>query len=239
MKRFDDTFITYWDSTGDWRLNYYEELHSRSENSLTEVEKYERDLDALEASIIKSLISKEDTINILDIGCGVGRVILKYIQLYPRKFFTGIDISPYQISLFEEQLNKVHATNAQAFLCNASDIASIKKQYDLILFCNNTLGCLIGDERTTCLNSLSLLLNEKGTILVSNFEKFDIVEQCYTEWNNKIISIDKENELISLEFYKSYWKSRKSLLNEFSNYHLSCTNSQSAGLGSVYLFQEL
>lgn len=237
MKKSNNISTKYWDTTGDWRLAYYKELHSRPYNSLSMVERYECDLDTLETSILESLISKENISNILDIGCGVGRSLIKYIPLYPQKYFMGIDISPYQISLFNKQINKIHASNAQAFLCDAADIISIQKRFDLILFCNNTLGCLHGSKRTTCLKNLPLLLNKNGIIFISNFEKFEIAEQCYSEWNNKIISIDKKNELINLEFYKSYWKNKESLLKEFSDYHFSCMDSRSAGLGSVYLFK--
>lgn len=237
MKNLNYISTKYWDTTGDWRLTYYKELHSRSYNSLSIIEKYECDLDTLETSVLESLISKKRFGNILDIGCGVGRSLIKYIPLYPEKHFMGIDISPYQISLFEKQIDKIHASNAQALLCDASKITSIQKKFDLILFCNNTLGCLYGDERSTCLKGLPYLLNKNGIIFISNFEKFEIAEQCYSEWNNKIISIDKKNELITLEFYKSYWKSKESLLKELSKYHFLCTDSKSAGLGSVYLFK--
>lgn len=238
MKNYDESLTRYWDSTGDWRLNYYNDLHLRENESLTKIEKLELDLDRKEFEILEKLINRKSINRIIDIGCGVGRTLKNFILKYPDKNFVGVDISEYQIKLFNDQIREMNVNNIKAFVMDASNINELKEPFDLIMFCNNSLGCISENGRKTCISQIASLLNTNGIVFVSSFDKIDIAESCYKEWGNRIIQLNRQEEFVELDYYRSYWKSKQSLIDEFVRVGLYNTYYCSAGLGGIYLFSK-
>lgn len=226
----------YWDSTGDWRLKYYKELHQRDDRTLSLVEKCERDLDILEYCSTIKLLEYSNINSILDIGCGIGRQITYYASMYPQKFFTGIDISGYQIHVFQEIIKERQLSNVIARQMDATDVNSLENQFDLVTFYNNSFGCLSAEQQKKCLKDLLKLICPCGYLLLGCFDRLDLAEMCYREWGLTINKID-DCGFIDLGDYQSCWKSDALFIPFLEDSSFHCCTKQSSGLGSVYIFQ--
>lgn len=239
MNKMEKKVIEYWNSTGDWRKKYYSEIKIRNWETLTDIEQKECELDHAEYLSIKMFLESRDVSRVLDIGCGVGRQLLDFGRKFPEIYFVGIDISPYQIKLLEDEIKNKCSKNIKAVVMNAADIVELNEQYEVIISCNNALGCLSEEDRNSCLKSVNKILSDDGIFLVGNFERFDIVDKCYTEWGMLSFTIDYANRIIDLGSYKSMWLSSEMLKEEFQTYGLRCFYRFEAGLGSVCAFQKI
>jgi len=227
----------YWDSTGDWRLKYYTELHQRDDEDLSMVEKSERDLDRLEYQATAGLLKNIDINEVLDIGCGVGRQITYFASVYPQKNFTGVDVSSYQIKLLQNMIQEKQLSNVVAKHMDAAQIGTLNKQFDLITFYNNAFGCLSAEQQKKCLSDLLKIISPQGYLLFGCFDRIDLAEMCYREWGLSIKSIDNKCGLIDLGSYKSCWKTEELLFSALEGSFFRCCSKQIGGLGSVYAFQ--
>ena len=229
----------YWDSTGEWRLTYYSELNKKNEKLLTRVEKNEKALDLLEKQLTYELLMKSSNSRMLDIGCGVGRQIIEFAECYPNKTFIGVDKSKHQIGLLNEILTKRKLKNVTGIILNAAEILNISGQYDLIAFYNNSFGCMNREEQILCLNSLNKILMQGGYILFSCFDKMEMIEECYTEWNLPIKNIDYTEGIVNLGEYVSHWKSGYTITFYYEkNPKITCIYKKHIGLGTVYIYQK-
>jgi ubiquinone/menaquinone biosynthesis C-methylase UbiE len=66
-------------------------------------------------------------INIIDVGCGYGRISLPILDKFPETKITGIDISKNYVDLFKKN------TGAQAFVGSAEDFTLQSDYYDYII----------------------------------------------------------------------------------------------------------
>ena len=79
----------------------------------------------------------------VDIGCGTGDTLLKFLQ---KKFnVTGIDISEIAIKEAEELLKKEGVENFNLFVMNVSEISSIEEKFDIIF--NKLVYAFIEDKK--------------------------------------------------------------------------------------------
>jgi cyclopropane fatty-acyl-phospholipid synthase-like methyltransferase len=238
MNRQREQISNFWDTTGDWRMNYYTILHNTPDEELTEIARAEKKLDELEKQSIIELLSS-NVKSILDLGCGVGRSVIELASKYPDKLFVGIDISPYQIHLFNEQIQLLQLTNIKAFEYDVKDIPITNQKFDLIIACNNSFGNFIEETREKCFNELHRLLTDEGSIMISSFDDLSIAQECYNEWKINVISIDKATCLVRLDHYDSFWKNSDMLIKEFAIHNFRCTRIQKAGLGCVQTYKKI
>ena len=238
MKEKKNTTIEYWNSTGEWRKKYYSEIKKRDWTTLSDIEQMEYELDCAEYFTIKMFLESKEVFRVLDIGCGVGRQLLDLASLFPGIHFDGIDIAPLQIELLDCEIKSRCLKNIKAIAMNAADIAELNVQYDMIISCNNSLGCFSEEERSNCLKSMCKVLSTDGIFVIGNFERFDIADKCYTEWGMSLVSIDYSNRVVDLGPYKSTWLSSDMLERELYTYGLNHFYRYAAGLGSVCAFQK-
>jgi ubiquinone/menaquinone biosynthesis C-methylase UbiE len=229
--------ITYWDSTGEWRLSYYEKLKKTPDTLLNEVERLEKELDYLENNYLEKLLAVGAS-EILDIGCGVGRSILRHAVNYPIKQFVGVDISPQQIYLFNEQIKKNGLFNITALVGSAEEVPIYNREFDLIILVNNSFGSFGMDIRRKCFLEIRRLLKPTGTIIVGSFTNIAIAKHCYDTWNQRVINIDTELCLVHLENYDSIWKDEKVLIQEFHSFGFENIKSELTVLGCVQTFKK-
>ena len=180
----------------------------------------------------------ESATAVLELGCGVGRSILPFIDKYPDKYFVGVDIAPYQISLFEQQIRQRNATNVHALVADASDLHSISDKFDLVLICNHTFGNFLGEKRIGVLNEIDRLLTDNGVLMIGGFTNLGMAEECYHEWGVKIQNIDYTSGFIELEHYNSFWQSEESVMRELLDFNLLCKRTRYIKLGYIKAFQK-
>lgn len=228
----------YWDSTGDWRLTYYSDLSNKDESKLTKVEKSERDLDRLEKRLTYELLKSTSNSKLLDIGCGVGRQILEFSERYPSKNFVGVDISKYQIELLTKIITENQVQNVTGITMDAAEISDIGEEFDIITFFNNSFGCMDSRQQICCLNSFDKILASRGFLLISCFDRMELIEESYKEWKLPPVSIDYSNGIVDLGEYKSNWKCADIIIPYFGKHsEIYCSYKEQAGLGTVYIFQ--
>ncbi|NLH02130.1 MAG: class I SAM-dependent methyltransferase [Clostridiales bacterium] len=229
---------SYWDSTGNWRLTYFDWLKNTPDEKLTFVLRAEKEVAITEEKVLNRLL-KEGANDILELGCGVGRSIIKEISLYPEKRFVGVDISSYQIELFQKQISKANALNAKAVVCDAGDMHCLEGSFDLIVMCNHTFGNFLGETRIKALSEMCRLLTANGKILLSGFSNIDIAKQCYAEWGVKIEKIDYKTGLCKLKDYNSLWQKQEDTNKEFFSRGFEATESIPTTLGFVNVYKRI
>jgi len=99
----------------------------------------------------------------LELGCGAGNITLfmaeKGFEAY------GIDIAPEAITWAEEKMRKSSAS-ADFRVGNVVDMKSYSDGFFDFVFDGETLHCIIGEDRKTCLASVFRVLKPGGLFLV-------------------------------------------------------------------------
>lgn len=70
-------------------------------------------------------------LDVLDLGCGRGRALIRLAQAFPRSRFTGVDLSAETIAAANEQVRELGLTNIQFTAGDAAEFDALS-QYDLI-----------------------------------------------------------------------------------------------------------
>lgn len=93
-------------------------------------------LPALESAILPlapGLVERLETgIDVLDVGCGLGRALLQLAAAYPRSRFTGYDISQEAIGRAIEDAAKAGIRNVDFLIKDATHLSDVAR-FDLIL----------------------------------------------------------------------------------------------------------
>lgn len=73
-------------------------------------------------------------IEMLDIGCGSGRIINKLSSLFPNSKFTGMDLSEEAVSVAKEEAKRMHLSNVEFIIQDLSDFdkKAPDEKYDFI-----------------------------------------------------------------------------------------------------------
>ena len=230
----------YWDTTGDWRLTYYSDLAKKKVNTLSIIERAELELDLLEKHKTELALNCKCKGTFLDIGCGVGRQILEFSEKWRNIRFIGIDISSYQINLLNSIAYNNHFNNVYGVAMDAAHIKRLKEKFDIITFYNNSFGCLSPTQQIDCLNALDSITKSDGILLISCFERLDLIKQSYDEWGFPNAIIDYSTGIADLGEYQSNWKTKEIFLPYFTrNSTFSLVDSEKSGLGTVYIFRKI
>ena len=103
---------------------------------------------------VLKIYSKDEQLQVLDIGTGSGCIILSILKERPNFYGTGIDISKKSINVSKFNANKLHLTNRTQFIHSSVDNFKIGK-YDIVV------------SNPPYIKSLSLKYLEKG---IASFE---------------------------------------------------------------------
>ena len=232
----DNMMVSYWNSTGNWRTDYYKTLFNKSNDVLTEVELMEKHLDMVEIDITYNILKNKKIQSVLDIGCGVGRQIIYFAKEFGNVCFWGVDISDYQIELMTNIAKDKELNNVFPIVMDASNINLLNIKFDLITMYNNSLGCISYEKRKKVILSVRNLLSDKGIFLFSSFDAIDMAEKCYVEWGMTPVGINYQDKTVDLGVYKSIWKNQEMIIKEMDELGYNLISKKGAGLGTVYLF---
>lgn len=96
--------------------------------------------------------------NLLDVGCGTGRLLEKLVEKYPRSRFTGIDTSREAIRLAKKRLR--NSVTLHLLSGCSMDFAD---EYDIV-FCGEVLYSVV--EKTKFLSKCRTALSRSGVIIL-------------------------------------------------------------------------
>lgn len=136
----------------------------------------------MEYKYTKRLLDKYITneLTVLEIGCGTG-----YYGMYLTdkcKQYTGIDITPGNIELFNKKINNNGLTNVNAVVGDATNLNDFSdKSYDVVL----TFGPMYHlppDERNLVFNECKRICKKNGTIMFAYINKVGVyLSGCLNE----------------------------------------------------------
>lgn len=234
-QRDSSTVSSYWDTTGEWRLTYFDDLKKTPDEKLNTVLKAEKENAIQEETIFGELL--KEAASVLELGCGVGRSMLGEIAKNPDKRFVGIDLAPAQIDIFKREIESRKLANARAYAGDVADLGWLDEKFDLIMMCNHTFGNFLGDTRKKSLEWMRRLLNSGGKIMMSGYDNMDLAGQCYKEWRVEVKQLDRETGLCRLKDYNSFWQKRAETDMEFSEAGFRLLRTVPTALGFIKIFQ--
>jgi len=124
--------------------------------------------------ILNNLTNKKD-INVLDIGCGYGRLSIPILKKNKKIKITGIDISPTYIKLFKKN------TNQAGYVGSVENLPKNLPKFDLIICV--TVLMYIKDDKTALLKTtkkmISLLKPNGKIILIENDYSGQFFLKCF------------------------------------------------------------
>jgi len=110
-------------------------------------------------NILSEIVSDSGEINIIDIGCGYGRISLPILEKFPETNITGIDISKNFVELFQKN------TGENAFVGFAEDFSLQSDYYDYII-CITVLMYIDKDKIEKTISNFLRHLKKGGKILL-------------------------------------------------------------------------
>ena len=148
-------------------------------------------------SFQQDLKRKNNKINVLEIGCGVGNAILPILQDYPNGMerYVGFDISEHAICCFQTVLKKKQTfnnnnnTKIDLFVCDMVN----EEEWNLKLNQNNfvpdesidycllvfVLSALLPEKMNACLKRIAKKLKKGGKILFRDYSWGDLAQKRF------------------------------------------------------------
>jgi 2-polyprenyl-3-methyl-5-hydroxy-6-metoxy-1,4-benzoquinol methylase len=109
--------------------------------------------------ILSELSASSGKLNIIDVGCGYGRISRPVLDAFPEARITGIDVSPNYVELYRKN------TGQNALIGFAEDFSLEQDSYDYIL-CVTVLMYVDKDKIENTLANLLKHLKKGGKILL-------------------------------------------------------------------------
>lgn len=142
-------------------------------------------------SISNGLVIKSDD-NILDIGCGTGRILLPLSHKNPKSKFTGLDVSNDMIDSLKREIVKDKVKNVQTLRCDANNkLPFANCEFDSILLYHSYH---IIKNKEYLSNEIRRILKSNGRLLVASTSH----TQLATTLNYKYIP-----EMLAKEFKRT------------------------------------
>jgi 2-polyprenyl-3-methyl-5-hydroxy-6-metoxy-1,4-benzoquinol methylase len=120
--------------------------------------------------IFECIKDNKDTIKILDIGCGYGRLSLPLLAKFPQAQITGMDISPNYVKLYKENTGK------DAFIGTVEQIPPDTGTFDYIIVVT-VLMYLPENKLRETFSGLFAHLNPDGKIILIEPAKSGVIFQ--------------------------------------------------------------
>lgn len=181
-------------------IKSYWEMKALDSKTTTTNDIYLRELEL--STLVNTFKEINETIpikEVLDLGCGDGKTIIKLAQEFPNMKFTGFDYSKNMIQKAKELAQSNNKSNTKFICDNILNLYKYNKTYDIII----TDRCLI--------NLKSFELQRKMIHLIStrvNREGYYIAIENFIETHNnlnklrKIYNLDK----IPIRWHNLYFK---------------------------------
>lgn len=160
----------------------------------------------ISAQFVTSLIKQhpmEGAINILDVACGTGNVVLECARELPEAHFDAIDISEGMLTKAQQNAQALQLSNINFHLQDATQL-TLRNKYQIIT-CSYALFFLPDAHRV--LNSLQQQASDNSLIIFTSFNK-----QAFTPVNRIILSLLKEyGSQTARDYQADDWKNLQTL----------------------------
>jgi ubiquinone/menaquinone biosynthesis C-methylase UbiE len=226
---------SFWDSTADWRIRYFEDLKATQAERLPDALRAEREFVLLEERITMSEVA--DAHIVVELGCGVGRSLRRPARTYVGSRFNAIDFAMGQLRCLNQIKVSEQLHNVFAVAANVASLPLLAESADAILILNQTFGTFLGDVRTAVLREIGRTLRPDGFVLIGGFDAVDHAQGCYSEWNVPLLHSDKKAGFFQLAHYNSFWQKEEWLVSELDENGFTLVRRERCNLGYVLIFR--
>lgn len=152
-----DKVSEYWDKRSKKYTNSIEGVLDKS--LVIEMNMY---LDNWMYKQVQKILKSDRRVNILDIGCGYGRISRKIINDYPNARVKGLDISKNFVNIYNSNLNP----KAIAYEGLAEKLPFKDSSFDVVLIIATLMYVLDDQKQNDVLSEVSRVLKKNGRLLL-------------------------------------------------------------------------
>jgi S-adenosylmethionine-diacylgycerolhomoserine-N-methlytransferase len=127
--------------------------------------------------------------NIIEIGCGTGRNLIKTANLYPETSLVGLDISSVMLEKAHKNIcragleHRIQLLHADSVKLDYSHVLLLPKSYDRV-FCSYTLSMI--PDWTQALFLIAKLVKDNGSLHIVDFGEMNrlpsFIKLCIRQW---------------------------------------------------------
>jgi ubiquinone/menaquinone biosynthesis C-methylase UbiE len=167
-------------------------------------------------SINADLMGLKDGLNILDAGCGVGEPMISYAKKYKNAFFTGVNITQYQLNKIKKIPN-----NIKLILGDYHKLKFRNNTFDLIYFIESFSHSY---DKTRLLKEIYRLLKPGGRVYIfdhiltmNNLDKLHIHHDLcfhYPEHINEFKNLFNKANFKNIFFYDNLKDEKNKIIDK-------------------------
>jgi ubiquinone/menaquinone biosynthesis C-methylase UbiE len=152
-----DKVSNYWDRRSE---KYTDSIEGVLDKSLViEMNMY---LDNWMYKQVQKLLNSNRDANVLDVGCGYGRISKKIIDDYPETKVKGLDISKNYVKIYNSNFNP----KAKAYNGSAEKLPFKDSSFDVVLIIATLMYVLDDQKQNKVLSEISRVLRRNGRVLL-------------------------------------------------------------------------
>lgn len=145
-------------------------------------------------------INNLDGMNILDIGCGTGELVIEIKKLYPKSKVIGVDIAKGMIEKAQEKAKKIDCID---FLIG--DVHKLDFEKNMFDFVFNTISFHHYQEPAKALNEMKRVLKPGGKLyILDSIKDPRLISFMPWYWDYTDSKICYSRHLFSKEFHKFF-----------------------------------
>ncbi|EKD90430.1 MAG: membrane-associated protein [uncultured bacterium] len=151
---------------------------------------------------IERYVEDDKKLNILDLGCGYGRLSKQIIKKFPEVKVVGIDIAKSYVDIF----NKTLSPRGRAYVGDIKKLPFKSETFDLVFIATSLMYLIEKEDQVACIREVRRVLKEKGKFVI--IERNPLGHRIITFGG--LVSIlrgQKYKEIPSVSFKKKYLKS--------------------------------
>jgi ubiquinone/menaquinone biosynthesis C-methylase UbiE len=224
---------TFWDSTGEWRLRYFDDLKLCEPESLPPALQLEREFVIAEAAAVAQLATTATSV--LELGCGVGRSLFPLMRA-DTATFVGIDFAIGQLELFQRELDRRGLRNTFPIASDVGALPLRSETFDTVWILNQTFGTFLGATRDDSLREARRVLRPSGTLFIGGFSAHEYAQACYDAWNVQVLGSDSTTGIVELQNYRSLWAPEATVISEIEAKGFRLRQRAMVRLGYLHLY---
>lgn len=226
---------SFWDTTADWRIRYFEDLKVTRPEHLSKALQAEREFVLMEERITLREVANAHVV--VELGCGVGRSLWRPARTYVNSRFVGIDFAMSQLRRLKRIQVSEQLHNLSAIGANVASLPLCAESANAILILNQTFGTILGSVRTAILSEMGRILRRDGFVLIGGFDAIGLAQGCYSEWNVPLLHSNTEAGFFQLAHYNSFWQREEWLINELGENGFTVVRGERCDLGYVLILR--
>lgn len=159
-------------------------------------------LDKWMFEVIEKRIERNKELNILDLGCGYGRLSKQILKKFPNVRVVGIDIAKKYVDIFNTTLSP----KGKAYVGDIKKLPFKPESFDFVFIATSLMYLSENEDQIRCIREIKRVLRKKGEFVF--IERNIVGHKIITAGG--LISLlrgKKHREIPSVSFKKEYLKS--------------------------------